>query len=105
MKLIPEGCAQNIAVEISEVKDGRANTSNKAVIAGISGSEIAKAWLEVSLDGINWEKHGRIIYTPPYILTLKADILPAGKIKVRCAASDIWENIGFSAPFEIMVTR
>jgi hypothetical protein len=105
MKLIPEGCQQNIGVVISEVKDGRAGTSNKTIIANITGDEIAKAWLEVSPDGKTWEKHGRYVYTPPYIITLKADSLPEGKIKVRFAASDVWENAGFSAPLEIMVTK
>jgi hypothetical protein len=105
MKLIPEGAKQDIVVDISEIKDGKAQTSNKSVIANITGNQIEQVWLEVSVDGKYWEKQGRIIYSPPYILTLKADSLPQGKVQVRCAAADIWENKGYSVPIDISVSN
>jgi hypothetical protein len=39
------------------------------------------------------------------MLTLKAGALPDGKISVRVAAADVWENIGYSAPSEMQISR
>jgi hypothetical protein len=105
MKLIPEGTEQQISVAITELKDGRDKTSNKTVVAGVTGQEIEKAWLEVSPDGKSWKKHGKYGYSAPFMFTLKADALPDGKYSLRCAAADIWGTIGYSDKIEIQVSR
>lgn len=105
LKLIPEGCEQEIPVTVSVIKDGRDRTSNKTFVADIGGDGIEKAWLEISADGNKWVKNSRIIYSAPYMLTLLGDKMPEGKIKVRAAAVDIWGNMGYSKPVEIVVTK
>jgi hypothetical protein len=105
MKLISRGSEQDITVTIEGVKEGRSKTSNKTFIASVNGQEIEKAWLEVSVIGGQWQKHGRYVYGAPYLFTLKADSLPNGKIAVRCAAADVWGTIGYSRPVEIQVSR
>ncbi|MFH1367486.1 MAG: hypothetical protein ABII64_00020 [Elusimicrobiota bacterium] len=105
MKLVPIGTEQEIAVSISAIKEGRDKTSNKTFIADVSGEGIEKAWLEMTIDGKKWERNGRTIYSAPYVLTLIGDKMPEGKNQIRVAVSDIWGNIGYSEPAEILVTR
>jgi hypothetical protein len=106
MKLIPAlGTEQTLKVLIDHIADGRAKSADKVFVADISGDLIERVWLETSLDGKHWEKHGRPIYAAPYLLTLKAAQLPDGKIEVRVAAADIWENVGYSAATEILISR
>ena len=105
MKLVPAGTEQEIYVKITDIKEGRENTANKTLIAEVLGSEIEKAWLEISQDKTTWEKHGFYAYNSPYMFTLKADKLPAGKVFVRCVAVDAWGNTGESQVLEISVTR
>lgn len=105
MKFIPKGTEAEIKVSIEGIEEGRNKTSNKTIIASVSGNEIEKAWLEMSQDGKTWKKLSRYCYSSPYMFTLKADSLPSGSIKIRCAASDIWENTGTSQPIEMSITR
>lgn len=105
MKLVLEGSQQDIIVNINQVAEGRAKTPNKAFIASVTGEEIEKAWLEVSGEDNKWLKHGRYVYMPPYIFTLKPGLLAPGKMKVRVTAVDIWGNSGSSLPVEIEVSR
>jgi hypothetical protein len=103
MKLIPKGSEQYISVKITDIKDGRDQTSNKTFYVSVSGNQIEKAWLEILTDKSIWKKHGSFTYNAPYMLTLKADLLPTGKIDIRCAAEDIWGNVGVSSPVRISV--
>ncbi|MBN1824592.1 MAG: hypothetical protein JW803_09775 [Endomicrobiales bacterium] len=105
IKLVPENCYQEIAVRIVDVREGREKTSNKTFVVSVTGSGIEQVWLEVTDENGAWAKHGRSVYAAPYMLTLKAGALPAGKQSVRCAASDIWGNAGYSTPVEIEVAR
>jgi hypothetical protein len=106
MKLIPAlGTEKTIKVLIDHIADGRAKTADKVFVADIAGDGIERAWLEISADGKHWEKQGRALYSAPYMLTLKAANLPDGKVLVRIAAADIWENTGYSAPAEILISR
>jgi hypothetical protein len=105
MKLAPAGTEQDVSVTVTEVKEGRENTSNKTFIADIGGDGIEKAWLEVSPDGLKWAKQGRNVYSTPYMLTLRNEKLPEGQILVRVGASDIWGNKGYSEPVTILSTK
>ncbi len=105
VKLIPAGTQQDIIVKIRQIADGRAKTPNKTFIASVTGEEIEKAWLEVNDSTGPWKKHGRYVYNVPFSFTLKPDLLPEGKMKVRVPASDIWGNTGFSMPAEIAVEK
>jgi hypothetical protein len=105
MKLIPEERGQEIIVTVVDVKGGRDKTGNKTFIASVEGQEIEKAWLEISVNGGSWKKQGRYVYTAPYMFTLKADVLSGGKTAVRCAATDIWGDTGYSRSVELQVTR
>lgn len=105
MKLAPAGTEQDITVTVSAVQEGRENTSNKTFIADIGGDSIEKAWLEISVDGLKWARHGRNVYSAPFMLTLRNEKLPEGQILVRVCASDIWGNKGYSEPVVIMSTK
>ena len=105
MKYIPEGTDQVIQVSIARVRQGRKRTAQKTISAAVTGEGIERMWLEVSVDGEQWKKHGKYIYSPPYDFTLKPDTLPNGNIKVRCADADMWENRGYSTPIEMSVTK
>jgi hypothetical protein len=105
IKLIPAETQQDITVKIRQISDGRPKTPNKTVVTSVSGEEIEKAWLEVSTATGTWKKHGRYVYSPPFLFTLKPDLLPEGKMKVRATAADIWGNTGSSEPVEIEISR
>ena len=104
VKLIPEGTEQELKVNIYKISDGRAGTANKTMFVSVEGSQIERAWIEVFKDN-KWVKYSRYIYTPPYIFTIKPESLPAGTVKIRAAASDVWENTGTSAAAELLVTK
>jgi hypothetical protein len=103
LKLIPAGSEQNITVTIDSIKDGRYQTPQKTVTAAVSGDGIEKAWLELSSDGVTWEKHGRCVYQPPFMFTLKPLRVAPGSWKMRCSASDVWGNAASSEPVEIKI--
>jgi hypothetical protein len=106
IKLVPAlGTEKNIKVLIDHIAEGRAKTADKVFVADIAGDAIERVWLETSVDGKHWEKQGRPVYSAPYMLTLRSGLLPDGKIMVRVAASDVWENTGYSAPTEILISR
>ena len=105
VKLIPAGADQDIIIKVTQVAEGRAKTANKTLITSVTGEEIEKAWLEVQSSTEPWKKHGRYVYSTPFSFTLKPELLPEGKIKVRVAASDIWGNKGSSDPIEMQVSR
>ena len=106
MKLIPAlGTEQTIIVKIDRIAEGRVKTADKVFVADVAGGAIERAWLEISTDGKIWNKHGRAVYTVPYVMTLKADQLPDGNTKVRVAAADVWENTGYSESAEILISR
>jgi hypothetical protein len=105
LKLIPAGTEQDIIVKIRQIADGRVTTPNKTFIVSVSGEEIEKAWLEVTGPDGSWNKHGIYLYSTPFSFTLKPEILPQGKMKVRVSASDVWGNTGSSDPVEIEISR
>jgi len=106
MKLIPAlGTEKSIKVSIDRIADGRVKTADKVFVADVAGDAIERVWLETSVDGKHWEKHGRPLYSAPYMLTLKADALPDGKVMIRVSAVDVWENTGHSDPAEILISR
>lgn len=105
MKLVPRSNDQEVRVTVESITEGRVKTANKTFIASVAGQEIEKAWLEVSTNGGPWHKQGRYVYSAPYMFTLKADALPDGKTAVRCTASDIWGNTGYSKPVELQISR
>jgi hypothetical protein len=103
LKLIPAGSEQTITVEIDEIKDGRGQTPQKTMVANVIGDGIEKVWLELSTDGVSWEKHGQFVYRPPFMFTLKPQTIAPGAWKIRCSASDIWSNSGASSSVDIQV--
>ena len=105
VKLIPEGADQEIKVSIDAIKDGREKTSNKTLIVSVSGEEIEKAWLEISTDDKQWKKYGRPVYGSPYMFTMKTENLSEGRASIRCAAQDVWGNIGYSQKTEISISK
>lgn len=103
LKLIPQGAAHSMTVRVVDWKQGTADHLKPTVIADVRGDGIEKVWLEYG-KGSTWTKVGRPVWQPPYHLTLEQSQLPKGKIQLRVAASNIWEDISMSPPFSIEVS-
>jgi len=110
IKLIPENTEQELKVKITGICDGKKGTLSKVVFVLIDGIEIERAWIEAisasELETDNrWKKITSYLYNPPYIFTiypLKMEF-PEGKIYIRAVCEDIWSNIGYSAPEEMLI--
>ncbi|OGR83037.1 MAG: hypothetical protein A2901_05535 [Elusimicrobia bacterium RIFCSPLOWO2_01_FULL_54_10] len=100
----PETCPQPLGVKISRIETGQARGREMAprvVWASIQGQAIDRAWVEISADGKEWSKAGRMQWSAPYAFTIRLEELtaaPDGKILVRVTARDIFENESSSEP-------
>ena len=51
-----------------------------------------------------WIQVGRSLWKPPYTFSLDQGRLPQGKVLLRMAAVNLWEENAYSEPFEIEVS-
>ncbi len=114
LKLIPAcssgtaPCPENPKVEIARVENGKARgrePASKIIWAAVQGQGVERAWAEVSPDNKEWVKTGRLVWNAPFVFTLRLENLPVsrdGKIWVRIAARDVYENLGTSKSVNLL---
>ncbi len=60
----------------------------------VAGENIESAWLELSLDKLDWERYGRVLLRPPYQVTIPRDSIPGDGAYFRAVAIDSLGNEG-----------
>ncbi len=105
LKLIPKNIKNEILIEITAINDIAEKPGFKNIQTTISGNQIERAHLEISTDGKNWKKISKTLYDPPYFFDFNPEKSPDGKILVRVAANDVWENTGHSRAIEMAIAR
>jgi len=103
LKLIPEGGPHPVTVRMISWQNGAPNHLKPVITADISGDSIERAWVEYLKDK-TWTKMGRSIWETPYIFSLDQAQLPKGRVRLRIAAANIWEDVSASEPFTIEVS-
>lgn len=102
LKLVPDSPSERPRPRITRVADGKQrgrSPAPKVVSSRVEGEAIERAWIEISTDSKGWKKFGTYIWNAPYTFTLKSEDLPVGpegKTWIRAAATDIYENTGYS---------
>ncbi|MDE2313837.1 MAG: hypothetical protein KGL04_06660 [Elusimicrobia bacterium] len=83
------------------VSDLRVASQESGVIVefSVSGADVSRAWIEESPDGLDWQRVGTFLETPPYIVTLGARAAPKSGQFLRAAAEDISGDRGHSAAY------
>jgi hypothetical protein len=97
VKLVPKN---NRDVKIEEFKIKK--YKDKFIVKFlVKGTNIDRAWIEISYDDTVWEKYSHFIFNPPYSVTFLKNELPDGVFYMRAAASDTFENKGYSRSIEL----
>jgi hypothetical protein len=102
LKLIPKSVAHPIQIMISDWKAGTPDHPKPVIAADVEGRSIQSVWVEYFKE--EWVKIGRPLWKAPYIFTLEQTQLPQGRVQLRVAASNIWEERAASAPFTVEVS-
>lgn len=103
LKLVP---ANDHAVEVSLAEapeEGWVATTPFLLSASVSGTDVSRAWVEVSTDTKVWTPAAAPVYTPPFAFTLKPAALPPGETWLRISAVDAWENADVSNERRVIV--
>ena len=116
LKLIPKGASHSVNVQLLNWKAGTPDHPKPVVTANVVGDSIERVWLEYFIEksgepnprGIpsmnhTWARVGRPLWKAPYILSIEQTRLPAGRVQLRVAASNIWEQRGYSNAFTVEV--
>jgi len=105
LKLISQGLSHPVTVRIIQWNDGTTELPNPTLTVDPIGDEIDHAWLEYfQSDQKQWKRVGRRVWRPPYMLTIDREALPQGKVQLRAAAVNLWEEVGYSPPFTVDVS-
>jgi hypothetical protein len=104
LKLIPRGPVHPMTVQIVNWTPGLPERPKPVVTARIQGDSISSAWLEHGDGSRPWVKISRPLWKAPYILTVDPAKLPPGRVQLRVAVRNIWEEHGVSAPFTVDVS-
>jgi len=89
-------------------QNGSADHPKPVITGSAEGDSIERVWVEFNKplrqgDVIrgNWIQLGRPLWKAPYVFSLEQAKLPHGKVALRIAAANIWEEIAYSNPFEV----
>ena len=93
LKLVPPGGTEIVVRGLTAER----SASSVRVSFSAAGENIDAAWVEISLDNLDWDRLGPSLRQPPFIFTLPTDALPKGELYVRGAARDILGNSASSA--------
>lgn len=114
MKLIPvEVTAPLPTISLVSWEGGSKDHPNPILTASILGASVEKAWVEFLsagtrhgdvVIGAGWHPVGRPLWKAPYIFTIDQNHLPAGNLKLRVVATDVWERRAASDSFSIAVS-
>jgi hypothetical protein len=110
VKLIPAGPAPSPKVRIVSFRNGTPEQPKPVVTVSVEGESIQRVWIEHNEPARrgdivrgNWIQVGRSIWKAPYIFSIELDKLPKGRLFLRAAASNFWEEKAFSPSLEIEV--
>jgi hypothetical protein len=111
LKLIPAGNPHPMHVRHLDWQNGTPDHLKPVITGSVEGDSVEKVWLEYAspirhgdvIKG-HWTPIGRPLWKAPYAFSLDQARLPQGKVLLRLAAVNIWEETAFSEPFEIAVS-
>jgi len=101
VKLIPQN-AYSVYVHLKSISAAESDSGKLYFAATVSGVNIEKVWIEISIKGNNWSRYNRYLYNTPYIFTLNPLTLPKERFQLRAGAMDELGNIGYSAVTELL---
>jgi len=109
IKLVPPN-DNKVLVKILDIGDGEEIKEKRVLTASVSGTDVVRAWLEVSQSGKSrevrgWVKMGRSIFGAPYSITLDTGKLEEGVYYLRVGAEDFWGNVGYSRSIKVLVRK
>jgi hypothetical protein len=118
LKLIPKGPVHSVTVQVVDWKNTTGEHPKPVVTARVEGDSIQKVWVEYYIDhpanetnargtpsmNHTWAAVGRPLWKAPYIITIDPILLPPGRVQLRVAAANIWEERGASSPFTVDVS-
>ena len=91
-------------VRVIAWQNGTPDHLKPVISAAIEGDSIERAWIECGTSVEDrWAQVGRSLWKAPYIFSLDQSKLPHGKIRLRIAAVNVWEEKAASDSFEIEV--
>jgi len=111
LKLIPVGDSHPMQVRILSWHNGTADHLRPILFSSVKGESIERVWIECSehvrhgdvVQG-QWKQVGRSLWKAPYVFSLNQEQLSHGRIYIRVAATNIWEEKATSDPIEIDVS-
>jgi hypothetical protein len=103
IKLVPEGTRAPQVALARAPSDGDTVRNPFLLSASVTGTDVSRAWVEVSTDTRKWSSFGSSVDTAPYAFTVRPALLPAGEVWLRVSANDAWENRGASEPLRVVV--
>jgi hypothetical protein len=116
LKLILSGAAHSVSVQLVNWMPGTPDHPKPVVTANVNGDSIESVWLEYFIEkggepnprGVpsmnhTWVKVGRPLWKAPYVLSIEQTQLPPGRVQLRVAAANIWEQRGYSNAFTVEV--
>ena len=111
LKLVPAGPPHSMHVRLLSWQNGTPDHLKPVIAGSAEGDSIEKVWIEYATpirhgDVIkgHWSSLGRPLWKAPYTFSLDQSRLPQGKVLLRLAALNIWEETVYSDPFEIEVS-
>lgn len=106
LKLIPAGAEHPLAVQAVAWRESVTPRSNPVVIATVMGESIQSVWLEYMPEKSKgtWKKIGHTLRQAPYYLAVDKTKVPAGRVKLRVVASNIWEQKALSDSITIEIS-
>jgi hypothetical protein len=103
LKLIPATGPHSLRVMFGDWVEGTPNHPKPVATARVEGEAVEAVWLEYNAGG-NWQKTGRRVRTPPFSISIDQAKLPPGRIQLRFAAVNNWEDRAVSPPFTVEVS-
>ena len=105
LKLIPEGPPHPLEVTVLGWTPGSPDHLKPVVTARVKGDSVERVWLEYSPVGKQtWTRIGRFQWSSPFIFSIEQAELPHGRVHLRAAAANLWEETYASAPFTVEVS-
>ena len=110
LKLIPAGNPHPLRVRLVSWQNATPDHLKPVITASVMGESVERVWVEANVkvhhgDVVRgaWSAVGRPLWRAPYVFSLEQGKLPTGKVILRIAASNIWQETGYSDSFEIEV--
>jgi hypothetical protein len=111
LKLVPVGGPHPMRIRILSWANGTPDHLKPILASSVEGESVERVWLEYQgkvhrgdVVGKEWVQVGRSLWKAPYVFSLDQTRLPQGKIRLRIAAVNVWEEKSFSDSFEIEVS-